>query len=168
MKGTCRCRLLDTITNKHIHHHTKADKASHKTHKNTITRAFPAVLRTAALPTACCPLSTAGPRIKERWPAPALPSRPAGSPAMPCCPPTTATVASILPPRFALLFPRLINLSAKPFDTLHNMVPVLLGSGSRSFQYGSRISRLVSSPTRVCWGPWDLGWGGVRHLVKEG
>lgn len=33
-------------------------------------------------------------------------------------------------PRSAPLFPHLINLSAKPFDMRHNMVPVFLSSGS--------------------------------------
>lgn len=59
-------------------------------------------------------------------------------------------------PRLAPLFPHLINLSAKPFDMQHNMVPVFLSSGPL-FQYGSSISRLVSSPTRVCWVPRDQG-----------
>lgn len=65
-------------------------------------------------------------------------------------------------PRLAPLFPHLINLSAKPFDMRHNMVPVFLSSGPL-FQYGSSISRLVSSPTRVCWMPQDQGVGGVSR-----
>lgn len=51
------------------------------------------------------------------------------------------------PSRLAPLYPHLINLSAKPFDTQHNMVPVFF-SVFPLFQYGPSISRLVSSPTR--------------------
>lgn len=124
----------------------KADKASRTSHKNTITRASFRGCSEDGRPAHCA----ARPGVKERWPAVARPSRPAGSPCSAALhTPVLAPPSRPQPPRLALLFPHLINLSAKPLDTLHNMAPAFLGSSPGSFQYGSRTSRLVGSPTRV-------------------
>lgn len=122
--------------NKHINQWTKADKASHK-HIKIQLQELSCTSKEISPAHSMLPFVICGTRIKERWPASALPSRPAGSPALAPNPGDRAMLghppSSRLPPWSAPLFPHLINLSAKPFDTRHNMVPVFLGLVFPSF-----------------------------------
>lgn len=96
--------------------------------------------RTAALPTAAPDPESKSDDLQRLGPAGLQ-----GVPAEPCTHRFCSGSYSSAP-WFALLFPHLINLSAKPFDKLHNMAPVFLGSGRSSFQYGFQnfhISRLT-------------------------
>lgn len=117
--------------NKHIHQWTKAAKASRKHTSNYNYKSFRALVRKAAVPTACCPLSSAGAESKS---ADLHRLCPAGLQGVPLSLHTLATVPcwdALLPPPptvSAVISSSHQSVRSFALCALHNMVPVFVGS----------------------------------------